>query len=219
MLAVDASRKERRYELASQSAAGLLAVVALSMVLLRAAGSVTVSPHAPTVVRVGMRHAPAPKVEAVVQPVEVAHKAPVEHKKPVHKVVAPKPAPVAEPSVAEDEPVIIRNTGVPLEAPPIPDMPPPPAPPENVSDDIPNPYAATVQPGGSTLVLALQVNSDGEVLRTKVLIQSGDPLKDLTFLMAAQRQVLHDLDPPVPEGQTAWLVRAINFQTPNTVLP
>jgi len=218
MLAVDASNKERRYELAAHSAAGLLAIVALCLVLVRAQGPVVSSPHAPTLVRVGMRHSPAPKVEAAVQSVEVAHKAPAEHKKAVHKLVAPT-AHEAEPSVTADEPVIIRNTGVPLEAPPIPEMPAPPAPPENLSEDIPNPYAATVQPGGSTLVLALQVNSDGEVIRTKVLIQSSDLLKDLTFVMAAQRQVLHDLDPPVPEGQTAWLVRAINFQTPNSVLP
>ena len=220
MLSRDASDKERRFSFAAQSVAGCVAIGA-TFFLMRAPLPKPVV-RAPTIVRVGFRHTPAERpVAAATQAVDVPTLAPPAPKKTVHKVVADvkKSAAPVDAASSDDDPVIIKNTGVPLEAPPVAEMAPPPAPAANVSDDIINPYAATVKPGGSTLVLGLLVDSDGTVTRTKVLIASSDPLRDLTFMMASQQQVLHDLDPPIPPGQTVWLVKAINFQTPNSVLP
>jgi hypothetical protein len=91
----------------------------------------------------------------------------------------------------------------------------PPSPDEG---PLPPPWAT---PGGSTLVLAVLLGDDGSVLKTKILVPSGDAVANLTFGMALQsaRDLQLRIDPPLQPGESRWLVVPVDFGTGAEALP
>lgn len=76
-------------------------------------------------------------------------------------------------------------------------------------------------PGGSTLVLAVLLGADGTVLKTKILVPSGDAVANLTFGLALQsaRDLQLHIDPPLQPGESRWLVVPVDFSTGAEALP
>lgn len=94
----------------------------------------------------------------------------------------------------------------------------PPAPP----DDIPRPAHFTDKPGGTVVVLAVQLNSDNEVVMTDILVESGTPFNDLAFALSTRGVKWKDVDPPIPPGEYRWVEIRFDYASPDvnkSVLP
>jgi hypothetical protein len=137
----------------------------------------------------------APAKKSVVKTVKTE----VSHPEPDKKQVEPPPAaapelPVPLPNMAFEQPGLIGA---------------PPAPP----DDIPLPAHFDDKPGGSVLVLAVNLNSDNKVIATDILVQSSSPLNDLAFSMSTFGVIWKNVEPPIPLGQFRWVEVRIDYDS------
>jgi hypothetical protein len=95
----------------------------------------------------------------------------------------------------------------------------PPAPPD---DDRPALAHFADKPGGTVVVLAVQLNSDNEVVMTDILVASSTPFNDLTFAMTTKGSKWKDVKPPIPPGEYRWVEVRFDYASPATntnVLP
>ena len=91
----------------------------------------------------------------------------------------------------------------------------PPAPPEE-----PQSNYAHIKPGGDTLVLSFYLASDGTILDAKVVVPSGYPLKDITFVMTSRGTKLTNIQPPLAPDETRWVEFPIHYlSTDKDILP
>jgi hypothetical protein len=136
------------------------------------------------------------------------------------KVDAPLPPdPAPEPVVQEPTPVpppqeipklFLNQPSIPLPLPPVP------------PDDLPGPAYFNDKPGGSVVVLAIQLNSDNIVVMTDILVESSTPFNDLTFAMTTRGMQWKNVSPPIPPGQFRWLEIRLDYDTEkdnSSVLP
>lgn len=94
----------------------------------------------------------------------------------------------------------------------------PPAPP----DDLPLPAHFKDKPGGTVVVLAVQLNSDNEVVMSDILVESGTPFNDLAFALSTRGVKWKDVDPPIPPGEFRWVEIRFDYASPDvnkSVLP
>lgn len=166
-------------------------------------------------------HAPARKI------VEVKREQVIIRSKtaPVKKLAATKIAKVEAvlPPAPEPQP-LLPTTLPPVEMPKVvfnePALPDdlPPMPP----DDRPAPAHFADKPGGTVVVVAVQLNSDNVVIMTDILVESSTPFNDLAFAMSTKGVKWKDVNPPIPPGEYRWLEVRLDYASPpdNTnVLP
>jgi len=94
---------------------------------------------------------------------------------------------------------------------------PPAVPPAHGEDIQGRVYPET--PGGDTLVLALLVNADGEVLSVKVMVPSGHPLQDVNYPLWLVGRKFAPPRPPLAPGETRWVDLRIRYSTQAAELP
>jgi hypothetical protein len=96
-------------------------------------------------------------------------------------------------------------------------LPGPPAPPDHEEQLIGRVY--TQKPGGDSVVLALLVDSRGNVISVRIMVPSGYPLLDTTYKLAAMGVNVGPPDPPLKEGDTVWKELAFRFDSKAVNLP
>lgn len=74
------------------------------------------------------------------------------------------------------------------------------------------------KPGGSVLVLAVLVNSKGQLLDARIMVPSAYPFQDLRYLMLPRGTEL-GIEVPVPPGQTRWVDLRIRYERESIALP
>ena len=70
--------------------------------------------------------------------------------------------------------------------------------------------AGVEKPGGSILVLGVQVNDQGKVVDAVIVVPSNAPLTDLGLLFAYKQQTFTELHPPYLRGKSPGLIEAIS---------
>lgn len=122
----------------------------------------------------------------------------------------PEVSPLATPPVAEIPKMVFNQPALPSDRPPAP------------PDDLPAPAHFADKSGGTVVVLAVQLNSDNEVVLTDILVESSTPFNDLAFAMSTKGVKWKDVDPPIPPGEYRWVEIRFDYASPpnNTnVLP
>ena len=84
---------------------------------------------------------------------------------------------------------------------------PPPSPPDDYLPQI----VYEDKDGGPVLVLGILVDSTGTVKDVKILVKSSDELGNLTYALAALKQRVLEVTPPIPPGEERWLEKRIRF--------
>jgi hypothetical protein len=95
--------------------------------------------------------------------------------------------------------------------------PGPPSPPDHEEQLTGRVYLQ--KPGGDSLVLALLVDSRGNVIYARIVVPSGYPLLDMSYKLAATGVNVGLTDPALKEGDTGWRELVIRYDSKAVNLP
>lgn len=204
-----AHRETRRRRAAVQ----LVAVgvgLAYGYLLLYGLKSTYVSRLPPAPVRVAFVETPPPR-EVVIEPPPVLPQLPIEAP-PIaaREMNEALPAPTPPPSVELEE-LQVESAVVTVAAPEGLDP----------EEDIYAPLRGRVydeQPGGDVLVLAVLIDRHGHVYNAQIMVPSGNPVGDLTRLLALPGSTLTEI-PQIPVGEKRWIDIRFRYPSLSVALP